>query len=223
MDRKQIAKISAKILLDTKSVMFNAEKPFTYTSGAIGPVYVDCRRPIAFAEGRNQLMGFAADILRDLDIDYIAGGETAGIPYAAFLAERLNKPMLYVRKKPKGFGRMAQIEGYFEEGSSPKVLLVEDLQRDGGSKVPFVEALRAAGAQVKETFVVFHYGTFPKSEERMKELGLNLHALATWWDVLDVAREEKYFDEETLASVEFFLKHPDKWAAQNAHKNQAAE
>lgn len=223
MDRKQIAKTSAKILIDTKSVMFNADKPFTYTSGAIGPVYVDCRRPIAFAEGRNQLMSFAADILRDLDIDYIAGGETAGIPYAAFLAERLNKPMLYVRKKPKGFGRMGQIEGHFEEGSSPNVLLVEDLQRDGGSKVPFVEALRAAGAKVKETFVVFHYGTFPKSEERMKELGLNLHALATWWDVLDVAREEKYFDAETLKSVEFFLNSPDEWAAQNAHKAQAAE
>ena len=113
---------------------------------------------------------------------------------------------------------MAQIEGHFPEGSKPNVLLVEDLQRDGGSKVPFVEALRAAGATVKESFVVFHYGTFPKSEERMKELGLNLHALATWWDVLDVARDEKYFPEETLASVEFFLKHPDEWAAQNADK-----
>ncbi len=222
MTPKDIARESAKILIDTKSVMFNAEKPFTYTSGAIGPVYVDCRRPIAFAEGRNKLMGFAADMLRGLDFDYVAGGETAGIPYAAFLAERLNKPMLYVRKKPKGFGRMAQIEGYFEEGSSPKVLLVEDLQRDGGSKVPFVEALRAAGAQVKETFVVFHYGTFKKSEERMKELGLNLHALATWWDVLDVAREQKYFDEATLQSVEVFLKNPEEWAAQNADKAKAA-
>jgi orotate phosphoribosyltransferase len=218
MDQKQVARESAKILLDTKSVMFNAEQPFTYTSGAIGPVYVDCRRPIAFAEGRNKLMSFAADMLKDLDIDYIAGGETAGIPYAAFLAERLNKPMLYVRKKPKGFGRMAQIEGYFPEGSKPNVLLVEDLQRDGGSKVPFVEALREAGATVKEAFVVFHYGTFPKSEERMKELGLNLHALATWWDVLDVAREEKYFDAKTIESVEFFLKHPDEWAAKNADK-----
>ncbi len=218
MNTKDIAKNAAKILLDTQSVMFNAEQPFTYTSGAIGPVYVDCRRLISFPEERNKLMGFAQDILKDLEIDYIAGGETAGIPYAAFLSERMNKPMLYVRKKPKGFGRMAQIEGFFEEGSNPNVLLVEDLQRDGGSKVPFVEALREAGARVTDSFVVFHYGTFPKSEERMKELEINLHALATWWDVLEIAKEENYFDAATIESVEFFLKEPDEWAAQNADK-----
>lgn len=218
MTSKDIAKASAKILLDTKSVLFNAEQPFTYTSGAIGPVYVDCRRLISFTEGRNQLMQFATEMLKDLPVDYIAGGETAGIPYAAFLAERMNKPMLYVRKKPKGFGRMAQIEGYFEEGSNPNVLLVEDLQRDGGSKVPFVEALREAGATVEESFVVFHYGTFAKSEERMKELGLNLHALATWWDVLELAKEENYFDIKTLQSVELFLNEPEAWAEQNADK-----
>ena len=215
---KEIAKQSARILLDTKSVLFNADQPFTYTSGAIGPVYVDCRRLISFPEARNSLMGFAEEMLKNLPIDFVAGGETAGIPYAAFLAERMNKPMLYVRKKPKGFGRMAQIEGHFEEGSKPNVLLVEDLQRDGGSKVPFVEALREAGATVEHSFVVFHYGNFPKSEERMKELGIALHALATWWDILDVAKEENYFDDKTLASVELYLKEPDTWAAQNADK-----
>ncbi len=218
MTSKEIAKQSAKILLDTKSVLFNADEPFTYTSGAIGPVYVDCRRLISFPKERDALMSFAESLLKDLPIDFVAGGETAGIPYAAFLAERMNKAMLYIRKKPKGFGRMAQIEGYFEEGSNPNVLLVEDLQRDGGSKVPFVEALRDAGANVEHSFVVFHYGTFPKSEERMKELGLNLHTLATWWDVLDIAKEEDYFDTKTIESVEFFLKEPDAWAAQNADK-----
>lgn len=206
-----IAQASAKILLDTKSVLINTEEPFTYTSGAKGPVYVDCRRLIAFPEERSQLMQFAADMLQNIKIDYVAGGETAGIPYAAFLAERMNKAMLYVRKKPKGFGRMAQIEGHFDESSNPSVLLVEDLQRDGGSKVPFVNALRDAGATVTDAFVVFHYGTFPQSEERMKELGINLHALCTWWDILDVARQENYFSSDVIDSVEFFLKHPDQW------------
>jgi len=134
MNKEQIAKESAKILLSTESVLVNTKDPFTYTSGAKGPVYVDCRRLISFVDERRQLMKFANEMLSDLNVDYVAGGETAGIPYGAFLSEELGKPMLYVRKKPKGFGRMAQIEGYFDETTKPNVMLVEDLQRDGGSK-----------------------------------------------------------------------------------------
>lgn len=212
MNKEQIAKESAKILLSTKSVLVNTKDPFTYTSGAKGPVYVDCRRLISFVDERRQLMKFAHEILADLNIDYVAGGETAGIPYGAFLSEELSKPMLYVRKKPKGFGRMAQIEGYFDEKTKPNVMLVEDLQRDGGSKVPFVNVLREAGAEVTDSFVVFHYGTFPKSEERMKDLGINLHALCTWWDILSVAKEDNIFDDDTIESVKSFLKDPDTWS-----------
>src|SRR3546814_10136010 len=95
-------------------------------------------------------------------IDCIAGGETAGIPFAAWIAERLGLPMLYVRKKPKGFGRDAQIEGAFREGS--RVLLVEDLATDGGSKLNFVDAIRRAGAEIAHTFVIF------RSEEHTSEL-----------------------------------------------------
>ncbi|MEM6811172.1 MAG: orotate phosphoribosyltransferase [Pseudomonadota bacterium] len=214
MINKDIAKQSAKILLETKSVLINTQDPFTYTSGAKGPVYVDCRRLISFVEERRQLMKFAGEILQDLNIDFVAGGETAGIPYGAFLSEELSKPMLYIRKKPKGFGRMAQIEGHFDDQAKPNVLLVEDLQRDGGSKVPFVEALRKAGAEVTDSFVVFHYGTFPKSEERMKELNINLHSLCTWWDILDVAAEDKIFDQDTISSVKHFLEKPDDWSEQ---------
>ena len=212
MDKKEIAKNSARILLETKSVLINTKEPFTYTSGAKGPVYVDCRRLISFVDERRQLMSFANEILKDLPLDYVAGGETAGIPYGAFLSEEMSKPMLYIRKKPKGFGRMSQIEGFFEEGSNPNILLVEDLQRDGGSKVPFVNALREAGATVTDSFVVFHYGTFPKSEERMKELNVNLHALCNWWDILDVAKEDNIFDDETIESVRSFLNNPDTWS-----------
>jgi len=211
MDRNNIAKKSAKILLETQSVLINTAEPFSYTSGAKGPVYVDCRRLISFVKERQQLMNFAKEILSGLSFQYVAGGETAGIPYAAFLSDVLEKPMLYVRKKPKGFGRMAQIEGHFEEGSKPNILLVEDLQRDGGSKVPFVEALRKAGAEVTDSFVVFHYGTFPKSEERMKELNINLHALCTWDDILTVAEEDNLLDKDTIISVREFLDAPDQW------------
>lgn len=218
-----IAHASAKILLDTKSVLFNAREPFTFTSGRISPVYVDCRRLISFPQERSTLMDFGAQILREQapDLDYCAGGETAGIPYAAFMSERLNLPMLYVRKKPKGFGRMAQIEGVMDEPGK-KVVLIEDLQTDGGSKKVFIDALREAGAIVEHSFVVFHYGIFQASIDNMNAMGVKLHALTTWWDVLAVARENKYFDDETLNSVEAFLNAPDKWAEDNKHLAQSA-
>lgn len=222
MTQEQMAAAAAKILLDTKSILFNPDKPFVFTSGRLSPVYTDMRRMISFPKERGILMDFAADMLKDLNLDYVAGGETAGIPYAAFIAERLNKPMLYVRKKPKGFGKMAQIEGCLEEDGK-RVALIEDLQTDGGSKKVFVDALRSAGAIVEHAFVVFHYGNFPQSYQNMKDWGLQLHAITTWADVLKVAREQKYFNEETLQSVEFFLKEPDEWGKQNAHKMPAKE
>jgi orotate phosphoribosyltransferase len=222
MNQESIADIAARILLDTKSVLFNAEQPFVFTSGRLSPVYTDVRRLISFPTERRILMDMAADMLKDLGLEYVAGGETAGIPYAAFIAERLNIPMLYVRKKPKGFGRMAQIEGCMDQEGA-HVALIEDLQTDGGSKKVFVDALRAAGAVVEHAFVVFHYGNFPQSYQNMRDWGLTLHALTTWADILKVARAENYFDEATLSSVEFFLDQPDEWAAKNAHLAPARE
>lgn len=219
IDHTGIAKASAQILLDTKSVLFNAREPFIFTSGRASPVYTDCRRLISFPEERGILMDFGSSILREKagGVDLVAGGETAGIPYAAFIAERMNKPMLYVRKKPKGFGKMAQIEGVMDDAGK-RVVLVEDLQSDGASKKVFIDALRAAGAVVEHSFVIFHYGIFPASEKNMAEAGVTLHALTTFWDVLAVAREKNYFDTATLDEVEKFLNAPDEWSA--AHGGQ---
>lgn len=217
LNEKDMAQKTAQILLDTESVLFNTKEPFTLKSGRASPVYIDVRRLISFPEERAMLMDFAAQLLRQKvgedKIDYVAGGETAGIPYGAFIAERLNKPMLYVRKEPKGHGRMAQIEGVLPAKGQRNTILVEDLQTDGGSKRTFIEALRTAGANVEHGFVIFHYGIFPASEENMKDMGITLHALTTWWEVLDIARQKNYFDEETLKSVENFLNNPEEWKA----------
>ena len=220
--KQEIGEAAAKILLDTKSVLFNAKEPFVLTSGKLSPVYIDCRRLIAFVEERSDLMDMAAEILLGEiaeDIGYAAGGETAGIPYAAFIAERLHKPMLYIRKKPKGFGRMAQIEGTFHDEKKPKVLLIEDLQTDGGSKKVFIDALRDAGAEIKHAFVVFHYGIFEQSKKNMDDLGITLHELTNWWHVLNVAKAQNYFDTETLSEVESFLKAPEIWQKMNEKKS----
>ena len=220
--KKEIGEIAAKILLDTKSVLFNAKEPFVLTSGKVSPVYIDCRRLIAFVEERAILMDMAVEILRGEipeEVDYAAGGETAGIPYAAFIAERMQKPMLYIRKKPKGFGRMAQIEGTFHDNKKPKVLLIEDLQTDGGSKKVFIDALRDAGADIQHAFVVFHYGIFEQSKKNMDDMGITLHELTNWWHVLKVAKDQDYFDSETLNEVESFLKAPEIWQKMNEKKS----
>src|SRR5204863_10156838 len=109
------AETAARILLETESVLFRPEEPFTFTSGLRSPVYIDCRRLISFPRARRRLMDMAAEMIERHtgfeSLDAVAGGETAGIPFAAWIADRLSLPMLYVRKQPKGFGRNAQIEG----------------------------------------------------------------------------------------------------------------
>ena len=209
-----IATLTAKMLIEIKAVHFNGEKPFIFTSGWASPVYIDCRKIISYPRARSAVIDFAtATLAREIgfeSIDIVAGGETAGIPFAAWIADRLALPMQYIRKKPKGFGRNAQIEGDVVEGA--RTLLVEDLTTDGKSKINFVQALRDAGALVSDTFVVFHYGIFPQSRTNMANIGVRLHALATWWDVLRVAKENNYFDTHTLDQVEKFLNSPVEWS-----------
>ena len=97
--------IIAKILIDIESVRFSFENPFTLTSGQKSPVYVDCRKIISFVKERNKILDYSKEYFDEnkIEFDLLAGGETAGIPYASFLAERLKKPMIYIRKQPKKF------------------------------------------------------------------------------------------------------------------------
>jgi orotate phosphoribosyltransferase len=212
-DRETMARLTARMLLDIKAVHFNAAEPFTFASGFRAPTYIDCRKLISYPRIRSTLMDFlTCTVMRDAGLeafDNVAGGETAGIPFAALVAERMALPMTYVRKKPKGYGRNARIEGAMSEGQ--RVLLVEDLTTDGGSKLSFVEAIRETGAECAHTAVIFYYGIFPETVPRLAEAGVRLHHLCTWWDVLAEARARDDFDAETLASVERFLHAPRDW------------
>jgi orotate phosphoribosyltransferase len=213
-DSTEMAEATANMLLEVEAVRFMGDKPFIFTSGRASPVYTDCRRLISFPRVRKTLIDFGvATILRDVGpdaFDAVAGGETAGIPFAAWMADQLGLPMLYVRKRPKGFGRNAQIEGHVEQGA--RVLLVEDMTSDGGSKITFVNALRAAGTKVEHCFVIFFYDIFPESKKILSDLGVTLHRLATWWDVLAVARQSGKFDAGMLAEVEAFMRDPNGWS-----------
>tara|TARA_E500000178_G_C16739481_1_gene625259 strand:+ start:87 stop:776 length:690 start_codon:yes stop_codon:yes gene_type:complete len=217
IEKSLISDLTAKILIEVEAIKFNSEEPFKFTSGWASPVYIDCRKLISYPRVRNTLMNFATSIITTEigfeEIDSIAGGETAGIPFAAWLADRLMLPMQYVRKKPKGFGRNAQIEGDFDINS--KVLLVEDLTTDGNSKIKFCQALRKAGVQVNHTFVVFYYDIFPETRSTLNKINLKMHSLANWWDVLKVVKNNNYFDTKTISEIDLFLNNPMKWSEMN--------
>ena len=224
-DKEVIAELTAKMLIEVEAVRFSSGEPFKFTSGWASPVYIDCRKLISYPRVRQTLMDFSVSIIaRNIgfeSIDSVCGGETAGIPFAAWISDRLMLPMQYVRKKAKGFGRNAQIEGDFDDGA--RILLVEDLTTDGNSKIKFCEALREAGATVDHTFVVFYYDIFPHTRDALKKIGLEMHSLATWWDVLEVAKEFNYFDTNSISEVEKFLNQPMEWSAANGGASSLSE
>ena len=204
------SRLTARALLKTRSVHFRPDDPFTLSSGLLSPTYIDCRRLIGFPAERAAMMDALAAMVPAGEIDVVAGGETAGIPFAAWIAERMDLPMAYVRKKPKGYGRGARIEGPMEEGQ--RVLLVEDLTTDGGSKISFVDAIRETGAICRHTAVVFSYG-LAEAAERLAAHGVALHALCTWADVIAEARAMGAFDSAALDEVEAYLADPSAWRA----------
>jgi orotate phosphoribosyltransferase len=213
---RDAALTTARLLLEIKAVNFRPEEPYTFTSGWKSPVYIDCRRIIFYPRARSKICELAVEkIGRHVGyetIEVVAGGETAGIPCAAWIADRM---------QAKGFGRNALIEGDVPEGR--RTLLVEDLTTDGQSKIRFCQALRDAGAIVNHTFVVFFYGVFPGAFETLARMDMALHHLCTWWDVLEACRDRPYFADSALAEVRRFLEDPVAWSAAHGGISSAEE
>ena len=205
----------AKILVDIKSVNFSFKNYFTLTSGLKSPVYVDCRKIISFVDERNFIIDKSIQYLNEKGIDneLIAGGETAGIPYAAFISQKLKKPMIYIRKKPKGFGINKQIEGEFMKNQS--TLLVEDLATDGGSKITFVNAIREAGLIVKDIFVIFYYDIFNFEKSDLSKLDVEIHSLCTWKNIVTYLEKNNVYKESEINSLKEFLNNPQSWREKN--------
>ena len=201
----------AQILIDIESVKFSFDKPFTLTSGLKSPVYVDCRKIISYVNEREIILNYAIKYFKENKIEFeiLAGGETAGIPYAAFFSQILRKPMIYIRKKPKGFGKDQQIEGNYKKNQ--KAILIEDLATDGGSKIIFVKALREANIRVSDIFVVFYYNIFNISKSPLGSLNVKMHSLCTWKNIISVLIEKKLFSDEKIQNLKNFLHNPENW------------
>jgi orotate phosphoribosyltransferase len=204
------ARTTARALLSAGCVKVRTDEPFRLPSGWASPVYMDCRRLISFPAIRRELVSQGLALLRSrgcLDgLACVAGGESSGIALAAWLADALDLPLQYVRKKPVGD---SQVEGMIQPGD--RILLVDDMMAAGHSKLKFCRALAAAGGTVKDVFVIFDYGTFP-THDLLAPLGVAVHALATWRDVLAVAREDGAFAPRVLAEIEEFLADPPFWS-----------
>ena len=213
----EVAQRVAEMLLSTGSIQVYQDKPFVFVSGRISPVYIDCRKLLSFSDEReyivNALARKAEADIGSGDIDVVAGGETAGIPYASFVAHLLKKPMIYIRKQPKGYGGTKQIEGILEAGQ--RVLLVEDLITDGLSKLRFNIGIRGAGAKMTHCLCVFDYASdrLDQHEGRINlaKNDITLHVLANWDDVLDTGLSKSYFSENASKQIVEFLKEPDNW------------
>ncbi len=205
---------ASELLLEIGAVGCSLEQPFIFTSGWASPVYVDCRKLISYPRERREIVHLCAEEIEKSigrqEFDLVAGGETAGIPFASWIAEYFFVPMIYVRKKPKEFGRLAQIEGMLEPGR--RVILVEDLTTDAKSKVNFCQALKHAGATVEHAVVIFYYGVYPDAEANLRQAGVSLHALTDWKTTLAVAEAKGFFDGRQAAVVREFLRDPAGWS-----------
>jgi len=206
----------ARLLFRADAVHVSRQQPFILAAGWASPLYVDCRVLVGEPELRQSVTDIAAAYLQATfppdTFDAIAGAETAGIPFAAWLADRTRLKMRYVRKRQLGIGRNAQVEGGTVDGL--KVLLLDDLTTDGSSKVGFARGLRAAGAIVEQVLTLFYHDVFPGTEERLREAGLELHALTTSAAILQ-ADAGKYFSPEDRAEIECFLADPITWSARH--------
>ena len=177
----------ADILLKIGSVNINFKNQFTLTSGKKSPVYVDCRKLISFPKERDLIISEMAKQIRKKykKSVLVAGGETAGIPYSSFLCQKLKLPMIYIRKKPKGFGKGKLIEGDFKSKSSS--ILIEDMATDGGSKIHFIKSMRKSKLSVKDIFVIFFYDIYPSAKKNIKKMNVNLNYLTSWNEILEVS------------------------------------
>ena len=203
---KKISNETASILLKKKCIEFSFKKKFQLTSGRKSIVYCDCRKIISYTNERDKLINFA---LKKIKLDKtlnsltnIAGGESAGIPYASLLAQKLKLPLSYIRKERKKFGKKSQIEGNIKYND--KVLLVEDLITDGSSKYNFIEAVEEVGGRIKAIFVIFNYGI---NKEFLEYNGkkIKIISLAKWEDVLKILKLKNVFPQKEISSIVNFL------------------
>ncbi|WP_018127750.1 orotate phosphoribosyltransferase [Balneola vulgaris] len=197
-------------LLDINAVVLRPNDPFVWSSGWNSPIYCDNRLTLRFPEIRNaiadQLTAFVEEKFPQTDV--ITGTATAGIPHAAWVAHRTNKPMAYVRAKAKAHGMGNQIEGGVDKGQS--TVVIEDLISTGGSAISVLEALQFVGANVDAVLSIFTYG-FEKAEAKFKEVNVPVYSLTDYKTLINVAVEKGIVTGDDLDLLSSWRTNPDTW------------
>jgi orotate phosphoribosyltransferase len=200
----------AKILLDINAVTLSPQKPYKFVSGIFSPIYCDNRLLMSYPEKRKKIIDYFAEVIkeRNLDFDIIAGIASSGIPYASWLAEKLGKPMIYIRKKSKVHGKENLIEGKLERNQ--KVIIIEDLISTGGSSVSGVEAVRDQGGVVEYCLAIFTY-EMEKAKENFRNANCELISLSNFTNLIEIASENNYIKHEDKTKTLEWNKDPQNW------------
>ena len=203
----------AEVLLETGAFLVRPERPFRLTSGLHAPFYVNCRLILSRHEARARAAAALAATVPQPGITVIAGGVTAGVPFATLVADRLGLPMVYVRAEAKAHGTASRIEGGVVGGQ--RVHLIEDLISTAGSILAFSRALRDAGAEVDGVSVLFSRAS-ASARQALEEAGLAIAAVCDLDSLLGVALAGGRIDESGLGEVRAFLADPEGWSARHA-------
>ena len=200
----------AEILLRKDAITLRPNKPFKYASGILSPIYCDNRVLMSYTKERNKIVNYFLESIRNenLDIDVIAGTEAAGIPWAAWIAAKLNKPMVFVRKKKKDHGKENRVEGRLPKASN--VIVIEDLISTGGSSLDAVEAVREAGGEVLACLAIFTY-EMSSAKKNFAEKKCKLMALSNFSTLVNVAAEKGYIKNKEKSLVIDWNKNPEEW------------
>src|SRR3989344_4260672 len=200
----------ARILLELKAVTLNSKKPFKYASGIMSPVYTDCRVLMAYPDKRMIIRDLYIDAIQNsgASFDVVAGTATAGIPHAAWIADKLNLPMVYVRGKAKDHGKENLLEGIIKKGQT--AIVIEDLVSTGESAINSANAIRKMGANVEYVFSIITYG-MKVAEDNFKENNLKLISLTNFKDLVKVAQDMHYINNEEISDILDWINNPQAW------------
>ncbi|MGO2925564.1 orotate phosphoribosyltransferase [Pseudolactococcus laudensis] len=200
----------AKDLLDIKAVFLQPNDPFTWASGIKSPIYTDNRITISYPEVRRRIaQGFADRIRAEFpDVEVIAGAATGGVPHAAWVAEILDLPMVYIRSKAKDHGAGNQVEGRITKNQ--KMVIIEDLISTGGSVIGTAEAASREGADVLGVAAIFTY-ELPRGIENFEKVNLPLITLSNYSDLIEIAKVIGYVDADELELLKKFKQNQNTW------------
>ena len=212
MNKDLYKKETAKTLLEINAVTFRFDPPFVFTSGLKSPIYLDNRITMSYPKERGKIIGFYVSIIKNhmglANVDYISGPATAAIPQAAFVSDKLNLPMVYVRPSTKSYGKGNKLEGYLKPGSD--VVIIEDHISTATSVANNAQTIRASGGRVKYCITTTIYNS-KETKKLLEENGITVYSLTTGKYIADEALRQGIITEKEKKSIDLWFHNPHVW------------